>query len=497
MKEGKSLKINFIYLVLYKAFIVLVPLIVAPYVSRILGKELIGEYSYWMSLIGYFTLIADFGLDDYGSRMIAKKRDNKEEYSKIFYEIMACRLLLGALLLIIFFSLTFSSVFGENNIVIFTILSLHIIGTSLSSFSLFSGLEKFKEITIRTVIVKLLLVILIFLFVRKKDDFINYIIIYAFVVLSTPLLMIPYLFKLLARPKFFNFNFLIHFKKCFAYFIPILSLTFYSLIDKSMIMWITNNNAENGYFEQASKIISVINNALNALNLLMLSRISYLYEIKAYDEIKSKTTKSFRLLFLLALPCVFGLILVSKDFIPFFFGKEFAEASNLMYFLAPTLLFTAYRNLLQSVYYVPKNKMWANNLFIILGIIINVSLNMVLIKKYGALGAAISMFIADFIVSIIMLIYCRKDITIKMMWETSKLPLASCFFMCEVGLFVILFVLNKFSGGANEKVNFFLIFISCAFTYCFTICFMKEPLVNETLVTFKRKFIKTKSHNNQ
>ena len=204
MKEGKSLKINFIYLVLYKAFIVLVPLIVAPYVSRILGKELIGEYSYWMSLIGYFTLIADFGLDDYGSRMIAKKRDNKEEYSKIFYEIMACRLLLGALLLIIFFSLTFSSVFGENNIVIFTILSLHIIGTSLSSFSLFSGLEKFKEITIRTVIVKLLLVILIFLFVRKKDDFINYIIIYAFVVLSTPLLMIPYLFKLLARPKFFN-----------------------------------------------------------------------------------------------------------------------------------------------------------------------------------------------------------------------------------------------------------------------------------------------------
>ena len=492
MKEGKtkSLKLNFVYLMIYKVFVVIVPLIIAPYVSRILGVTLIGEYSYWMSLIGYFTLCADFGLEDYGSRLIAKQRDNKEEYSKTFYEIMICRILLGFGLLILFFSLNFAGVFGKSNIVIFSILSLHIIATSISPFFLFTGLERFKEITIRTFVLKLLLVVLIFLCVKSKDDFINYIIIYACVVLSGPILMIPYLFKMVNKPSFKNLHLLVHFKKTIVFFIPILSINFYTLIDKSMIMRITQNKAENGYFEQAYKLINVINNALNALNLLMLSRISYLYEIKDYEEIQNKTRKSFRLLFLIALPCVFGLELVSKYFVPMFFGAEFIKSTYIIYILAPTILLISLRNLIQSIYFIPRNKISISNSFIITGVVVNVLLNLVLIKYYGSIGAAISYLISEIVIASLMIIYCRKDIPLKLFWETSKFPLAACFFMVEVGLFIIMFVLNKFHGGTSNKINFLLIFVGCAFTYCFTILFMKEPLAIDVLSGLKRKIKK-------
>lgn len=89
-----------------------------------------------------------------------------------------------------------------------------------------------------------------------------------------------------------------------------------------------------------------------------------------------------------------------------------------------------------------------------------------------------------------MIIYCRKDIPLKLFWETSKFPLAACFFMVEVGLFIIMFVLNKFHGGTSNKINFLLIFVGCAFTYCFTILFMKEPLAIDVLSGLKRKIKK-------
>ena len=85
--KPKSMKVNFLYLALYKALLVLTPLIIAPYTSRVLGVELVGDYSYYMSIIGYFTLIAGFGFSDYGSRVIARYRDDKHKYSAAFFSI--------------------------------------------------------------------------------------------------------------------------------------------------------------------------------------------------------------------------------------------------------------------------------------------------------------------------------------------------------------------------------------------------------------------------
>ena len=74
-----SIKKNLGLQTAYQILSACMPLITAPYVSRILGADGVGIYSYSQSCITYFTMFAVLGTNSYGMREIARCRNNKEE----------------------------------------------------------------------------------------------------------------------------------------------------------------------------------------------------------------------------------------------------------------------------------------------------------------------------------------------------------------------------------------------------------------------------------
>ena len=86
--KSHSLLFNSIFNVIYKVLNILFPLVTAAYIARIIESELIGEVAFAQNIAQYFVLLAALGLPNYGTREIAKKRDQKDASCKVFSELL-------------------------------------------------------------------------------------------------------------------------------------------------------------------------------------------------------------------------------------------------------------------------------------------------------------------------------------------------------------------------------------------------------------------------
>ena len=92
--ETKSIRKNFLYNMVYQVLILILPIITTPYISRALGAEAVGIYSFTVSIVTYFTLFGTLGVLMYGQREIAYARDNVTKRKRVFWEITFLDLLL-------------------------------------------------------------------------------------------------------------------------------------------------------------------------------------------------------------------------------------------------------------------------------------------------------------------------------------------------------------------------------------------------------------------
>ena len=163
-----SIKRNFIYNLSYQFLTMIIPLIITPYISRIIGPEGVGVQSYTVSIVNYFILFIMLGINNYGNRSIAMVRENKEKLSKTFIGIYSVQLFMS-LIVIIAYSI-YIYYFCDNYRTLFFIQFIYILASMFDINWFFFGLEKFKLTVIRNMIIKILSVMCIFLFVKNSSD---------------------------------------------------------------------------------------------------------------------------------------------------------------------------------------------------------------------------------------------------------------------------------------------------------------------------------------
>lgn len=214
----KSITKNYIYNLAYQILVIIIPIITTPYVSRVLGAESIGIYSYTLSIATYFILFGSLGIALYGQREIAYKQDNKKEYSKTFWEIVILRFITMSIATITFY---FAFVFRKNEYsTYYGILLLELIGNAFEIGWFFQGLEDFKKTVTRNLVVKLISVISIFVFVKSKNDLAKYFVIYVLSTLLGNASLWLYLPKTLEQVKINELNIVKHIKPTISLFIP-------------------------------------------------------------------------------------------------------------------------------------------------------------------------------------------------------------------------------------------------------------------------------------
>ena len=170
-----SVKKNFLYSILYQMLVLIVPLITTPYVSRTVGAEGIGVYTYTYSIAYYFVLIAMLGINNYGNRTIAKVRDDKEKMSDTFISIYTLQFVMS--MIMIFIYVIYVLFFANEYKWMHVIQMIYMISVIFDINWFYFGLEKFKITITRNIIIKIISTIFIFVFVKERADLWKYTII--------------------------------------------------------------------------------------------------------------------------------------------------------------------------------------------------------------------------------------------------------------------------------------------------------------------------------
>ena len=417
VRKQKNLKLNIIFNAIYQIFVLIVPFITSPYVSRVLLPQGVGSYSLALSWVTYFSTVAAFGFLDYGTTILAMHRNDKEKSSELFWQLLAAKFIFTLFICTIYVSLVMFDVFSSeayplNTKLVFILLGSNILVNAFDASYLFQGFENFGQLCLRNFIVRLLNMILIFVLVRSSDDYIAYIAIMG----GSNLLLGLFSFigihrmVLFKRPK--RLNLLTHITKALIYFIPMASVTFFPIISKTFIGLFVQDASQSGYYEQADKLITLIVTMVNSVDAIMMSRMSYLYAIGDQEQIKEKTKKTLLFYMLLAIPAFFGLLIINPYFTIGFFGDEYQPSVDLVYILCFKVLLAPLTALLGAIYYVPSGKIWRRNIFYIIGLAFNALMNFLLIFFFKTTGAAIASVSTELLLVLLFVIFAYKDVPI-------------------------------------------------------------------------------------
>lgn len=418
-----KLKINFIYNVFYQILAICIPLITTPYASRVLGVEGIGVYSYTYSIAYYFMITAMLGINNFGSREIAKVKDDKIKLSNLFISIYIIQIIASILTIIVY--LLYITKIGSEYYIIYMIQLLYILSSLFDINWFYYGVENFKITVTRNSIIKIASVILIIIFVKSKNDVWLYTLILSGSTLFSNLILFVFLKKYITlhhfRLNIYNVKLIVSYiKPITVLFIPVIAMKIYKVLSKTMIGSLSNV-VEVGYYSNADGIINVPMGIIIALGTVMLPRISNMISNGDSKDADRLFFKSFRFSLFIAVPIMFGLLSIGKNFSILFLGDGFEKSGIIVQLLSITIVFMTVGNALRTQYMIPNNYDKEYIISVVAGAVINVIFNFILIGKYGSLGATISTIMAEFTVMCFHVYFCNKKIpVVKEIFITNK-----------------------------------------------------------------------------
>lgn len=409
MKE-KSLKKNFGYNFVYQILAIIVPLITSPYLARVLGAENIGITSWTNSVVIYFGMLVVLGVDNYGNREIAFVRNSREKRSRIFWSIYICQFVNFLFVLFIYAIYVFAITKQYKNI--FAILTMSLLTKGLDIAWFYCGMEDFKVTVVRNSIVKIVTLISIFIFVQNEGDLEKYIAINAVGTLLGQLTLWPSIKKYVDFYLPTKQEILKHIKPLWILFIPVLAISVFTYMDKYMIGKLSSV-LQNGYYENADKIISVPKAFITTIGTVMLPRTAHLISSNRIEESRRYIELSMICTVMIGSAFAFGMAAVADIFSVVFWGKKFATCGILIMSLSPAILFSVIGSVIRSQFLIPNARDKEYTVSLIIGAIVNFCINLLLIPHWGAFGAVVGTLCSEVTLMCIQLWYVRKELPLK------------------------------------------------------------------------------------
>lgn len=493
-----SLKVNAILSFIVQLITYLTPLVCSPYLSRVLGAENIGIYSFAYSYAHYFLLFAAFGFTDFGARLVSKNRDNLEKRNSIFWTILFVRLLFVVVALGIYFVLAFSGLFqGVYDKNVLFSLALIIVSAAFDISFFFRGIEKFKFISFATAIANVLYVVSIFTLVRSTNDLVIYTLLKSGSTLLISLIMWIFCKNRISKPSIQKEHLLSTLKGGAAFFLPSLVMGISASLDQTFI-GLFSNNVQVAYYQQSLKITTLLFSVVYAFSPVVLSRISLLRNDseKNKDEINVLIAKSILLVFALLIPAVVGLYLIGKQFIPLYYGREFYDAVPVFYVLLPIALASSLSSIIINTLYYPVKQTWRVTIIIGISVIINVSLSILLLltTNLGAIAAAIGTVIGEVIIVTFLTIFARKEINFKII-SKDLLKIVIATIVMSALIVAFLFLNDKFFKLNSLVLTIINISIGLI-TYPLMCILLKEMFAVTVINIIKNKYFNKRSKQN-
>mgnify|MGYP004613532131 CR=1 FL=1 len=489
MKKEKSLTVNFIMNIILSMSAFIFPLITFPYVSRVLLPIGTGKVSFANSIIAYFALFAQLGIPTYGIRACAIVRDDKEKLTKTVQELLIINTIISVLVYIVFIIALFTVPKMRSDSTLFLITSTTIFFNVIGVEWLYKALEQYSYITIRSIIFKFIGLILMFILVKNSSDYVWYGFITIFAASASNIFNFINLHKYVSLKPVGNYNFKVHLKAVTIFFAMSCATTIYTNLDSVMIGFI-KGATENGYYNAAVRIKSILVSIVTSLGAVLLPRASYYLENNYIDEFKKISKKAINFVILISIPMMIYFIMFAKESILFLAGDSYAKSIAPMQIIMPTLLFIGLTNIMGIQMLVPLGKEKYVLYSEIAGALIDLVLNALLIPHYGAAGAAVGTLVAEVVVWIVQFKYLKNDII--PIFKTIRYP-----------LILLAAVISAAVAGLTKILDwhpFFILVVSAILyfgIYFLVLIIGKESLILELKDRFFGKVIeKWKKRNN-
>ncbi|MDV8927383.1 hypothetical protein BMS97_00460 [Leuconostoc mesenteroides subsp. mesenteroides] len=459
---------NYIYNSLYQFLNTVLPLITAPYVSRVLHPEGVGINTMASSLAAYFLLFGQLGLVMYGNREVAYTREQEEEKSITFWNVFITRFLTISLSMVVYIMVV--EIMNIPNKDIYILYSLNFVASFLDITWYFMGIENFKVIAVRGIVLRIISIMLIFLLVKTPDDLWVYVLI---LVGGTVVANISLLTMIRHEVKLVRIKDL-QIKKTLVDSIPIflpgIATSVYLILNKLMIGWIDSTQSA-GFFQQADSIIKIVVNLTTSLSSVLLPKIANNYKNdekeKTIEILKQSTSVSS----VLAVGAMFGILGVANLFVPLFFGELFIPSVPILMVESIMIVAITWNAIVGWQFLMPTQRTNILTISVIIGAITNFILNIPLIIFWGPTGAAWASVFSELATFIYMFVKTRHILDYKELFEgTYKYVIAGI-------LMAIIIMLEPVTQSFSPLLKLVIKIVIGIFVYVALLVALKPPII--------------------
>jgi len=441
------------------------PIIIYPYTSRIIGDEGIGRVAFSLSVVQYFIFLGSLGIPIYGIREISKYKDNVAKRSKIFFELLIIQVGATLLSLIIYLIVILKWNVLTNNLAILFILGINLFFNTLSLDWFYKGIEEYKFISVRNILVKLVALSYMFIFVKSKQDYLQYTIIFIITLTGVNIINAFNIKKFVSFERY-TLEIKHHIKSILIIFVSVLAISIYVNLDITML-GILSGEKHVAYYSVAIKLNRLLITLVTAFGTVIVPKISnYVYN-KNNEEIKKLLKIALSYIFIISIPAIIILNNFAKEIILLMFGEQFKPAISTFKITNLIILFTGLNNFMGIQVLFPHNKEKYYTFSIIVGVIFNIILNYILIPIYKNDGAAIATLMTELIILILLFYFTKNQINkilfsknlIKILFSgllmlvlinLSKLIIFTSVYrliigsvICSLGYLIILYILKE------------------------------------------------------
>lgn len=470
---------NFFFNLIQSLSSVLFPLVTFPYASRILGPEGIGLTNFAENFCRYFMLFAALGIPIYGVREIAKVSDSFQLRSKIFSEIIVIHFSASCINVLVYLLIIFSFDKFQNHLGIYLLGAFYIFINTFSVEWFFNGLSEFKFIALRSVLIRFLFVIGLFVLVRDTSDVFWYFSLNVIVLFINNLISLYYC-KGKIQFKIEELEIRKHLKPLFYIFLSTLAISLYILID-TLILGFLKKDTFVGYYTLASKLNKVPLTFIVALGIVLIPQLTLAAHEKDMVSFEKLIKKSTDFVVMVGVPITIGLFICSKQLIILFSGAEFLQGLKSMQIMTAVSLLIGLSNIYGMQILIPLGEDKKLLISVLIGTILSLTLNFILIPVWADQGAALTNLLSELAVTILAGYFASRVINIGSPIKNIALQI-----LCYLPIVVFYFFLGQ---SINSEILYiiiisFLILITFLFV---NLKLLKTPLALESYEVLKQK----------
>jgi O-antigen/teichoic acid export membrane protein len=397
---------NYFYNVLVSLANILFPILSFPYASRVLGPDGIGKVQFTLSFAQYFALFATLGIPIYGVKEIAKNRNDRHKLQSVFTELVTINFVSGIILSIIYFIIVYQFHFFTTYRELLLFASLLVILSFSSTDWFFSGIENFKIIAVRSVVIKIIALILLYTLVKNENDYLLYLCITIFSTLGYQVISFFTITKKVPL-RFTNIRLKQHFVPIIYIFSATIASSIYTVFDTVILGFLSNNTAV-GFYTAAVKLVKITIPFITSMGVILMPSITHKLNQNNLAAIDELLSKSFHFLIVFSIPVSVGLAILAPEFIAVFSGEKFMEASLSMQILAALPMVIGFGHFLSFQFLIPAEKNKQLFLSMLCGVIVSLLLNFILVPTWHETGAAIANTVAEIAVTAAYFYFIRQ-----------------------------------------------------------------------------------------